>query len=149
MNSLRSGRGLFALTLASFAAAFGVVDIASAAPTAQFSVNGSTVMDLRTNLEWQRGELAAGDLAYSAAGASCAALGTGWRLPTALELLSIVDERRAGNMHDPAIFTSGSAVTFWTTSNYATNAFYVVDMANGQTTLTDMTSGMHHARCVR
>src|SRR5437868_3798480 len=70
----------------------------AAAPGGRYQYMGSSVVvvDTKTNLTWQRMQAAA--MSWAAANAYCAnpstatALGgTGWRLPTVKELLSLLD----------------------------------------------------------
>lgn len=90
-------------------------------PTYDTSLAG-TVKDSVTGLLWQRNVDATprkwADASTYCAGLSLGSL-TGWRLPTAIELLSIVDLGR----YDPAIdtdsFTMPAITGFWSSSAYA------------------------------
>lgn len=120
-----------------------------ASPTPQFSIAGPIATDLRTGLEWQRSEIAGGPFTHANAVGACAAMGAPWRLPTALELLSIVDETRSGNMHDPTVFPGATAAPFWTSSSPTGTLYYLVDMYDGSTITMDAMTVNGYTRCVR
>src|SRR5207248_9459216 len=71
-----------------------------------------------TGLTW---EAAVDDTAYTqdAAVARCAAMGGGWRLPTRLELVSLVDYTLAApGPTINAVFANTPGSVFWTASSY-------------------------------
>jgi hypothetical protein len=92
------------------------------APPGRYVASGGTVVDTATQLTWQQivattgGDDGAGRSTWANAKSYCAALGAGYRLPTAKELLTIVDFSKA----NPAIDTSAGAFPntpsdpFWT-----------------------------------
>ena len=82
------------------------------------------VFDNVTKLEWQR-TVAEGTYDWSAARAYCSALtsaGGGWRLPSRIELLSIVDFTQPGPVIDTKAFPSTPSEYFWTASPLAGDA---------------------------
>lgn len=98
----------------------------AAPPAGQFSVNGDgTVSDHVTGLMWQR-EAPNANFIWEDAVSYCAALDLAgnddWRLPTVLELRSIVDENRVGPAIDTSIFLGTTNDPFWTATLRAGNA---------------------------
>jgi hypothetical protein len=88
-------------------------------PAAYTANPGGTVTDLVTGLTWSAPLDDVGET-ENAAAASCAALGPGWRLPTRLELVSLVDYTIAAP--GPTInrtFAGTPGAIFWTSSLYA------------------------------
>jgi Protein of unknown function (DUF1566) len=77
-----------------------------------------TITDDVTGLVWQA-TVAEGAVIQDDAVAACAAKGPGWRLPTRLELVSLVDFTIAapGPTINP-IFANTPSATFWTSSPY-------------------------------
>ena len=121
-----------------------------------------TVADKVTGLIWQRDGL--GSRASACAnGTTCtwneakdycnsltlAGL-TGWRLPSALELASIVDLMQFDPDIDPTAFPSTPPEMFWTSSPYVppSNMAYFVDFDYGWLSR-DQTGSLFRARCVR
>jgi hypothetical protein len=84
-----------------------------------------TVLDRVTGLEWQR-SLDDRAFTWSAAGALCEQLRYAnfedWRLPTRIELVSLLDLSRTNPALELAAFPSGSSQWFWTASPDATDA---------------------------
>ncbi len=93
----------------------------AAAPDGQFiSLQDGTVRDAKTSLIWQQ-KAPSGKYSQEAAGSYCSQLGlgglsSGWRLPTRLELDSLVDFRAAspGPTIDLVAFPSAAGGKFWT-----------------------------------
>jgi hypothetical protein len=79
-----------------------------------------TVTDSVTGLVWQQSPIMAGGspgaFLWTDAMNQCAALGTGWHLPTRIEALSIVDYSRFNPAVDSAAFPMIPAESFWTSS---------------------------------
>lgn len=78
-------------------------DVRAAAPAGQYTVQAEVVRDNKSGLTWQRGHSSAVAV-WAAAGAYCGGLSlgglsSGWRLPSAFELETLVDVRAT----DPAI----------------------------------------------
>ena len=94
------------------------------APQGHFSMgsgaNAGTVYDTKTHLTWQQTSPAA-IFTWSDAKKTCATLGLaggGWRLPTLVELLSLVDFQAPPNASlDPTAFPADEGGwTYWTAS---------------------------------
>jgi Protein of unknown function (DUF1566) len=115
--------------------------------------NGS-VKDKVTCLVWQKG-YSPDKLSWAAAKSYCRSLstgGSGWRLPSRVELTSIFDFTRSG----PAINTSvfkGVANFFWTSSPWAVahtpKYAWAMNFYEGLTTNAGDTTGSYYARCVK
>lgn len=88
--------------------------------TAQRFIDHSVVTDTKTGLAWTKTTIAK-DVTYEQAEKAVAALGEGWRLPTADELSTLVDRSR----HEPAIDTDAFPDTqcdiYWTSTPCAWN----------------------------
>jgi hypothetical protein len=92
-------------------------------PTSAYVVNSETVTDLVTGLVWER-VLTANRTTWAAAQSHCENLvlsgATDWRLPTMIEMLSLVDSLRAGSAVNSAVFPDVPAVGgFWTATRHA------------------------------
>jgi hypothetical protein len=118
-------------------------------PTSTFvvSADGETTTDLTTGLVWERWlprEPCPSDdpinCTWASASAYCASFSrdglTGWRLPTVVELLSIIDYSQAVPALDVDAFPTNSRATwFWTSTSYAGEGGYawVVELGIGTT----------------
>jgi hypothetical protein len=128
---------------------------------ARYDVHPHEVLDLATGLRWQRAA-APKPLPFRAAGAYCDHLklgskpGTksgekpGWRVPTLVELLTLIDESAAtAPMIDRAAFPDTPAEPFWTSSTFNNGselAWYArFDQGNG---LYGRLSESFRVRCV-
>jgi hypothetical protein len=96
-----------------------------------YDVREHTVLDWVTHLEWQRVTPEARYVRASAI-TYCADLvldgKSDWRLPTRIELMSIVDYERAAPLVDPAVFPWTAAEDHWSSSTLAsdpTQAWFV------------------------
>lgn len=120
-----------------FAAAVHAVGSASwaAAPVGQYAdLRNGTVRDNRTGLVWQQ-QVDAKKYSWSDAKSYCGQLRLGafasnWRLPTKLELESLVDPRATGEgaTIDAVAFSGTPPSGFWTATSsvaYAGSAWYV------------------------
>jgi len=76
----------------------------------------AVVADAPAKLEWGKTLCDGKSVDYDAAEKACAALGEGWRLPTRMELESILDLTR----HDPAVdttkFPDTKSAWYWTST---------------------------------
>ena len=115
--------------------------------------NGS-VKDNVTCLVWQKA-YSAEKLSWAGAKSYCAGLsigGSGWRLPSRVELTSIIDFSRAGPAIDTSAFR-GVANFFWTGSPWAVRHSppyaWAMNFYEGLTTNAGNTEGAYYARCVR
>lgn len=113
------------------------------------------VIDEVTGLHWQR-TVATGPGVYTwqAAQAYCAALsldGTlSWRLPTRIELVSILDTRRIEPAIDISVFGADAPPeVFWTASPAAFGGAWTVDFRFGGTAVEGTDATTHQVRCVR
>jgi hypothetical protein len=109
---------------------------------ARYDVDAHEVLDLATGLQWQRVP-APRPLPFRAAGAYCGHLKlgtklggkTGWRVPTLVELLTLIDEGAAAPMIDRTAFPDTPAEPFWSSSTFSNGnelAWYVrFDQGNG------------------
>ncbi len=97
---------------------------------AHYDVHAHEVLDLATGLRWQRVP-APKPLPFRAAGDYCAHLKLGakqrreqkvWRVPTLVELLTLVDEGAAAPMIDRTAFPDTPPEPFWTSSTFANGA---------------------------
>ncbi|MGK3993711.1 DUF1566 domain-containing protein [Sorangium sp. So ce1024] len=91
-----------------------------AIPPADFSTSGEEwALDSSTGLVWQR-QHALGTFDWRSALAHCEDLTlagkSDWRLPSAKELLSIVDDRRIGPAIDTEIFLGSPSSSFWSST---------------------------------
>ena len=148
------------------------------APHDQYATTAHTVTDQRTLLVWQRAE-APTTYAWPDALAYCNALTidgvVGWRLPSAKELLTIVNDREgkpAGGIPiDSGAFADATADTYWTATplkpacapgpthlpsvcssdaipaNCAVSSAWWVSFYEGRTDFAALTTA-RHARCV-
>jgi hypothetical protein len=131
-------------------------------PANCFTVTGSgkTVTDAVTGLTWRK--CAVGRYGKSCEyGAStraqqkdsqafCKKLGTGWRLPTIAELLTIVNFSGANPSIDPAAFPNTPPMGFWSSSVFigGPSTLWQVDFRDGSATAV-LPSEDNAVRCVR
>jgi hypothetical protein len=118
-----------------------------------------TVLDNVTGLTWQR-VVAMGAQPHTESAAYCASLVLGgsaatageWRLPTVLELRSIVDEGVSppGPTIDPDAFPATSATEFWTANAVVGSPAlrWAVSFGDGSVGEQDALNS-YNARCVR
>ena len=122
------------------------------APAGRYTTSGGTVYDTKTKLTWQQ-TVPSGTYTWAGAKTYCAGLnlgGTGWRLPTAKELQTIVDDSRTNPSIDTTAFPSTPADVFWSSSPLAGSSSYawVVFFNVGNSGANDV-SGTDYVRCVR
>ena len=156
MRPLNPGKAVLASVLAcALAPSSGRAD----APPGRYTAVGGAVVDKITNLTWQQmvatggGDDGAGRSTWANAKSYCAALGNGYRLPTAKELLTLIDFSKTG----PAIDTSAGAFPntpsepFWSATplrgSPPTSAWFI-DFSDGYAGNADMTQPSR-VRCVR
>lgn len=141
---------MFGVTLA--LAASWVTHGRANAPDGQYVLTDDTVYDTKTLLTWQR-IYAAGEYDWSNAQKVCTDLnlnGTGWRLPSMKELLTIIDETRTMPAIDPTAFPGTISKPFWTSTPSAeqVDSAWIVYFDQGHAFATG-TTVMNHVRCVR
>jgi hypothetical protein len=130
-----------------------VTSVFAAAPPTRytFPANG-TVRDTVTELTWQR-EVPSTSMNWADAKKYCADLslaGTGWRLPTRAELLTLVDPTEADPALDRAAFTNTPVNSFWSSSAYAgsSGSAWSVEFGGGRAVYS-VSSVTYRVRCVR
>ena len=105
----------------------------AAAPAGRYTVSGGTVIDSKTKLTWQQVPasstmtMAAAESYCASSSLSAALGGTGWRLPTVKELLTLVDTSVAspGPTVDSAYFASGPSNVFGSSTLVAHSSTHV------------------------
>ncbi len=119
-----------------------------------FTVVGDTVSHPLTGRLWQRGT-AGSDLNHAAAVAYCDGMtlaGHGdWRLPTAVELMSLLDLTVLGDgaLIDAAAFPNTPAAGFWSGTAWGgTGWFVAISFSNGNGGPQEATS-VRSVRCTR
>ena len=134
----------------------GPVDVAAGASNPMsYTVNSDkTVTDNVTKLMWQQG-VPATSYTWPAAIAYCSALRLGgyadWRLPTLIELDSIVDYGKTQPCIDTVAFSSTPNARFWSSTPLAVDATraWFVFFYNGGGANTDPQTTSYDIRCVR
>lgn len=117
-----------------------------------YAVTAGTVLDERTRLVWQR--QASSATTRDGARAACEALvlegADDWRLPTRIELLSLVSYGRDAPTVNVVAFPSTSGGVLWSTTPdpRAQDQGWVVDFDRAESAL-DVVVTAHRARCVR
>jgi hypothetical protein len=121
------------------------VDVANGAPNAQhYTDNGDgTVTDMVTGLVWQQATQQSNCQGVSFAGYS------DWRVPSMIELFSIVDPSSINPSIDTTYFPNTPAAYFWSSEVYpsALNDYWVVSFYDGNTY--NNPSSPYYYRCVR
>ena len=122
------------------------------APACHYSIVDSTVTDNDTKLTWQQ-PVDAATYTWDQATTYCTGLslvGDGWRLPTAQELQTIVDESSSKPAIDKDAFPNTPSAAFWSSSPYAGGAglAWLVDFGDGRAD-TAAVGDMSRVRCVR
>ena len=129
-------------------------DVRADAPLGHFIDNhDGTVSDTMTGLVWQQG-LSPGTQNRVDSAAYCDALttsGGGWRLPTVLELSSLLDDTRTAPTIDPVYFPGTPLERFWTATGVSAEPAvgYFVDFNDGSLDWVLLTNPGNRARCVR
>jgi hypothetical protein len=114
-----------------------------------------TVVDNITKLTWEGVPSSSSDMAQSEAAKYCAQKDSSkgpWRLPTLLELLSLVDYTVSSGPMISAMFPSRPAEKFWTSSRAACGGAqgWWVDFGTGTAhPIDDIADAMFRVRCVR
>jgi hypothetical protein len=129
------------------------------APPGHFTISadGQTVHDAKTNLTWQR-TVSPTTLIQPDARTYCQNLGstlegTGWRLPTAREIMTLVDfSQPAPPLIDSTVFPAlpaTSFTSFWSTTIFPpSNDGFYVEFSSGMVNRTGLPSPLY-VRCVR
>jgi hypothetical protein len=115
------------------------------------------VADSLTGLTWEGYSTQNNPLGYAAAQAYCAGLSvdvltTGWRLPTRVEALSIIDYAKVSPAVDATYFHNVLGAPYWSTSDYVALSGpakkWVVWLGDGSTSNDDPVSDTAWVRCV-
>lgn len=138
-------------------------NLSVAAPSPRFVSTNTAVFDKLTRLMWQRA-VHTQQFTWLEAKNYCACLNdrldpncekipgypSGWRLPTRMELLSIVHYGSYNAAIDGAVFPATPSKHFWSGSNYDANQRWIVDFFDGVAwPMSVSTSDIHYVRCVR
>ena len=87
----------------------------------RYELGPDQVRDVATGLTWQR-SVPSGAFKFEAAGSYCSHLRLGgkkgWRLPSLVELLTLIDERARSPMIDGAAFPGTPGEPFWSSSKF-------------------------------
>jgi hypothetical protein len=153
MNELVSRLTAATLAAAVISAAFVT---RAAGPTGRYIVSSGTVYDTKTKLAWQQAPAPSTSTQPNAL-AYCASLslsGSGWRLPTMKELITIVDfsVTTTEPTINSTVFPGTPANYFWSSTSFAVNSgsAWVVLFANGPIFTNGVAaSNSYNVRCVR
>lgn len=107
------------LILAGFALMLHAADGRAGAPPSRFVKSTGVVSDVKTGLTWQQPASSA-TYTLSAAFTYCKSQGTGWHVPTAKELLTLVDTTIPPSEYlviDTAIFSASQTDKNWWSSS--------------------------------
>ncbi len=123
-------------------------------PSPRYETTTAEVRDVATGLTWQR-KAPEKKLRFEAARAYCTQLTLGgnknWRLPSLVELLTLVDEQAtAPPLIDGTAFPLTAREAYWSSSSFSggpTSAWYV--SFNEGYGLYDLLAATYHVRCVR
>ena len=125
----------------------------STPPPARYQVGTdglhTTVTDVKTLLTWQA-DPAPTQLNWGDGYTYCQGLGPGWRLPTVVELETLIDETQITSAVDPSTFPDAPDDFYWTSSFFDSdsgNAWFVSIGAGN--TYWNPTDTLWHVRCVR
>lgn len=124
-------------------------------PVGRFALRlgDAAVLDQETRLLWERAPAASGvqypDAAAACAGKSIAGVG-GWRLPTLVEITTLIDFNVAGGAKLPAGHPFVGIVTgdYWTTTPH-TSDMKTLDLGSGQPSHMSQMGGHLYGWCVR
>ncbi|HEY4119042.1 MAG TPA: DUF1566 domain-containing protein [Byssovorax sp.] len=122
-------------------------------PATPYSTHGSTTWDARTGLVWERDPSTDTFMTTDEAAAHCKQLEVdgcgGFRLPTAKELDSIVDETRAGPAVDVDAFPDTDG-WYWSSTEYPrTPGFWLAQSSGDGVMYPNVQPDGAHAPCVR
>ena len=124
------------------------------APPQHYTAQAGTVRDNATQLTWQQATDTT-KRTWSEAAAYCMQLqlaGTGWRLPTLKELLTVVDPARTtAPVIDSKVFPGTPADTFWSSNSFVVDANYAwtIDFRLGNSAKDHAKSAGAYVKCVR
>lgn len=106
-----------------------------------------------SNLVWREPMTQTGPKSFSDAKTICALLPGGWRLPSRIELVTLLDLGRSGTKIDP-IFATTEAAEYWTISEVrtvggVTTDRWTVDFNNGGVGKKNLNGGTAGVRCIK
>lgn len=122
------------------------------APPGHYTVSNGNVYDTKTKLTWQQ-TISTSSFTWADAQTYCANLnlnGTNWRVPSAGELQTLLDETQVVPSIDTTAFPGTPSDRFWTSTRWAASASYAwtVDFHAGRTRWSNTTYA-YRVRCVR
>jgi hypothetical protein len=123
------------------------------APSGRYTVSNGTVTDTRTKLTWQQAT-APGTYTWANAKTYCSGLalnGSGWRLPTIKELMTLVDSSQTtAPFIDTSAFPSTQSNYYWTLTVFtpSNDMAWQVEFLDGSMSQSSQTSAAY-VRCVR
>lgn len=129
-----------------------VIVSSATAPTGRYTTSTGTVYDTKTGLTWQQ-PISTQLVNNANAPTYCASLGSGWRVPTLKELVTIVDYTVAppGPMVDNTAFPqTPTDQEYLSMTAFATSGSWVIDF--GSATICDncgSNGNSFYVRCVR
>jgi len=120
------------------------------APAGRYMAGNGTVLDTKTGLTWEQ-PASTTNVVWSAAKSYCTGKGTGWRLPTIKELLSIVDFGKTTSPKIDSMFAGTVSNTYWSSTPLADalDTFYAVNFVNGGINTGEGAVVAIPVRCVR
>ena len=129
----------------------------ASAPAGRYQTTSATVYDTKTRLTWQRPAALSPTATWADAKTFCSLVvgtlvgGTGWRLPTLKELLTIVDYSQAtAPIIDQSAFPGTPSERFWSSSPLAgsSSSAWSVYFYSG-CPYQSAVSNLNYVRCVR
>ena len=129
------------------------------APAGRYVVSNGTVTDNKTKLVWQQ-SISGSAYTRAEALAYCPTLGSGWRLPTAKELITLIDFSKADDGSTPLVSSglfpakdwsyTGGAYYFWSSTGDDTSGTWAVNFKHDFYLLARLVSDTTtYVRCVR
>jgi len=126
------------------------------APSGRYTINGSTVYDPRTHLTWAQAGVYSATYANAKADCASASLsaalgGSGWRVPTIKELLTIFDYSQATSLAIDPSFLNASTDCCWssTLDAHSPSNAWTVAFVPGAAPATLAVTSVCDLRCVR
>lgn len=111
--------------------------------------DAGTAFDLTTGLTWSTASASASDFAM--ASDACATMGSGWHVPTRIQLVSLIDftQPLGSPTIDSVTFPSTSKSQYWTSSQVPGDGamlYWIVDFSTG---LAQQSTSASYVRCVK